>query len=84
MNFNNKFEKYDKIQTIIDKAWDEFSDYIGEHGLKTPLNFEQFEDIFNCLNINNKFTSFKDQILHSFQHDCYSWPLVEKNKNTQD
>lgn len=69
-----------KDYRIIDSAWDEFSDYIGEHNIKTPLTIECFEDIFKILNKNGKYTRMKDFILESFRYDCYLWPLVEKDQ----
>lgn len=71
-----------KDYRLIDEAWDEFADYIGEHKLKTPLTLEQFEKIFNEINKNKngKYTEMKEFILQSFQYDSYSWPLVERNK----
>lgn len=64
---------------IIDTAWDEFSDYIGENNLTTPLNVSQFERLFHKLNKDNKYSGMKNFILKSFQYDSYSWPLVERD-----
>lgn len=71
-----------QIQRIIDDAWDKFSDYIGEYNLQTPLSYQQFEEIFEILNKDSKYTEYKSQILKSFRYDSYSWPLVEREKNT--
>lgn len=68
-----------KNNDIIDDAWDEFSEHIGENKIKTPITLEQFEQIFAKLNQNNKYNNLKDSILKSFRYDSYSWPLVEKN-----
>lgn len=73
-----KFPKNDKI---IDTAWDDFSDYIGENKIETPLTLEEFEQIFLKLNKNGKYTSSKEMILHSFRYDSYAWPLVKRDPN---
>ncbi|AEO93396.1 gp134 [Bacillus phage G] len=73
-------ERIVKDYRIIDSAWDEFSDYVGEHNIGTPLTVKQFEEIFSKLNRNNKFSPMKDYILESFRNDCYAWPFVEKNQ----
>ncbi|MDF2534026.1 MAG: hypothetical protein K0R18_183 [Bacillales bacterium] len=69
---------YKKNDRVIDSAWDEFSEYIGENKIKTPLALEEFEQIFSELNKNGEYTMWKDLILQSFRYDSYSWPLVER------
>lgn len=82
MNFKSKHNATNHNQLIIDAAWDEFSDYIGEHNLQTPLSQEQFEEIFLILNKNDKFSKLKNQILKSFRYDSYAWPLVKREEST--
>jgi hypothetical protein len=67
-----------KDKHLIDKAWDLFSDYIGENNIQTPISYDEFERIFNILNKDNVFTEHKEDILYSFRYDSYSWPLVER------
>lgn len=74
----NKVAKKD--YKVIDTAWDEFSDYIGENKLNTPLNLKQFEDLFHKLNKEGKYSGMKYFILESFRYDSYLWPLVEREK----
>lgn len=70
-----------RVNNIIDSAWDDFSDYIGEYDLTTPLKMNQFEEAFSKLNKDGKYTEIKDVILKSFQYDSYLWPLVERKNH---
>lgn len=71
-------KRLQKDYEVIDSAWDHFSEYIGQNNINTPLNLEQFEEIFQKLNQNGKYGNKKEQILESFRYDSYSWPLVER------
>ena len=68
-----------KSHKVVDEAWDNFAEYIGENKLTTPLTLKEFENIFNQLNKEGKYTGSKNFILKSFQNDAYAWPLVEKD-----
>lgn len=74
---NNLFYLGKKID-VVDEAWDAFLDYIGEKKLRTPLTNQQFEEILLIVDKKSEFMNHKNKILHSFQHDSYAWPLVEK------
>ncbi len=63
---------------VLDEAWDVFLDYLGEHKITTPLTHRQFEEILLVVDKNNRFVNFKQEILHSFQHDSYAWSIVER------
>ena len=69
---------YGNKEKLLDEAWDFFIEYVVDKNISTPLNFDQFEDVFIVLNKDNKFSLIKNDILYSFQNDSYYWPLVKK------
>lgn len=79
---NKNQQKFNTVKDyrMLDNAWDRFNDYIGEHNIQTPVTIAQFEDILKKIDVDKKFEPIKEHILYSFQYECYSWPLVEREK----
>lgn len=72
-----------KDYRVLDNAWDKFAEYIGEHGIQTPVTVSKFEEILSEIDTDKKFEPMKEHILYSLQYECYSWPLVEREKISQ-
>lgn len=81
--YNDKVKIVKKDYRLLDSAWDKFSEYIGEHELQTPISVSKFEEILKEIDTDKKFEPIKEHILYSLQYECYSWPLVEREKVTR-